>query len=140
LVIAGGDDNSVTLSLLYADDAETNDRQAATISIPDAHAASVNDVKLISHSTVPSENGAETESVRLTFVSSGNDHRVKIWQVDVDAIAETGRPTVDDIQVSNVVDRFSPVADISSVDVVEDQGETRLLVCGVGMEYFKVNI
>ncbi|KAL2798937.1 WD40-repeat-containing domain protein [Aspergillus keveii] len=140
LVIAGGDDNSVTLSLLYADDAETNDRQAATISIPDAHAASVNDVKLISHSTVPSENGAETESVRLTFVSSGNDHRVKIWQVDVDANAETGRPTEDDIQVSNVVDRFSPVADISSVDVVEDQGETRLLVCGVGMEYFKVNI
>jgi hypothetical protein len=140
LVIAGGDDNSVTLSLLHTGNAETSDRQAATISIPDAHAASVNDVKLISQSTVPSENGAEARSVRLTFVSSGNDHRVKIWQVDVDANAETGRPMVDDIQVSNVVDRFSPVADISSVDVVQDQGETRLLVCGVGMEYFRVRL
>ncbi|KAJ0423974.1 WD40-repeat-containing domain protein [Aspergillus carlsbadensis] len=140
LVIAGGDDNTVTLSLLSTEDAETSDRQAATISIPDAHAASVNAVKLISQSTVQSEDGAETESIRLIFVSSGNDHRVKIWQVDVDSIAATGRLAVDDIQVVNVVDRFSPVADISSVDVVRDQGETRLLVCGVGMEYFRVDI
>ncbi|KAL2848156.1 WD40-repeat-containing domain protein [Aspergillus pseudoustus] len=146
LVIAGGDDNSVTLSLLYNADAkeentETSDRvaaaTAATVSVPDAHTASVNAVKLISQSSVvvQGDEGKEEEAVRLSFVSSGNDHRVKIWHVD---IAAGERPTINDIQMQNVVDRFSPVADISSLDVVRDQGETKLLVCGVGMEYFKV--
>ncbi|KAL2813565.1 WD40-repeat-containing domain protein [Aspergillus granulosus] len=137
LMIAGGDDNAVTLSLLYSDakDAEAGDR-AATVSIPDAHTASVNAVKLISQSIVQRE-GTAPEVVQLSFVSSGNDHRVKIWQVE---IALSDRPTVDDIQVQNVVDRSSPVADISSLDVVRDKGETKLLVCGVGMEYYKVDL
>ncbi|KIA75753.1 hypothetical protein HK57_00488 [Aspergillus ustus] len=152
LVIAGGDDNSVTLSLLYTADAkeentEASDRAAAaatavTVSIPDAHTASVNAVKLISQSSVvvQGDEGKEKEeaAVRLNFVSSGNDHRVKIWQVDIIIAAGEQRPTVDDIQVQILVDRFSPVADISSLDVVRDQNGTKLLVCGVGMEYFKV--
>ncbi|KAL2863831.1 tRNA (34-2'-O)-methyltransferase regulator RTT10 [Aspergillus lucknowensis] len=133
LVIAGGDDNAVTLSLLYTDlkGTETTGR-AATIVIPDAHAASVNAVRVIERSITRSEPG-----MRLSFVSSGNDHRVKIWQVEIDM---SDRPTLDGLQVQNTLDRHSPVADISSLDVICDEGETKLLVCGVGMEYFKVNL
>ena len=43
------------------------------------------------------------------------------------------------IQVQNLVDQYSAVEDISSVDVIrEGAGETKLLVCGVGMELFNV--
>ena len=51
------------------------------------------------------------------------------------------RKTVADggIQVQNLVDQYSAVEDISSVDVIrEATGETKLLVCGVGMELFNV--
>ncbi|KAL4871411.1 hypothetical protein BDV12DRAFT_28397 [Aspergillus spectabilis] len=133
LMIAGGDDNAVTLSLLYTDfnDAEKSPR-ATTISIPDAHTASVNGVKVIDQSITRKD-----KTMHLSFASSGNDHRVKLWQVD---IALKDRPTLDGIAVRNVIDRYSPVADISSLDVVLDEGETKLLVCGVGMEYFKVGL
>ncbi|KAI9376706.1 WD40-repeat-containing domain protein [Aspergillus egyptiacus] len=132
LIIAGGDDNAVSLSLLFTDaEAESNGR-AATISIPDAHAASVNVVKAI-ESSISQDNG----TMQLSFVSSGNDRRVKIWTVEIDI---KGRPTLDGIQVRNVLDRYSPVADISALDVFREEGETRLLVCGVGMELFKIEI
>ncbi|KAL3466454.1 hypothetical protein BJX64DRAFT_250099 [Aspergillus heterothallicus] len=148
LIVAGGDDNSLTLSLLYANgkEGERGGDGAAvviaagvtTISIPDAHTASVNAVKLISQNVVQKE-GKIGEAVSLSFVSSGNDHRVKVWQVEISAVRE--RPALGDIQVQHVVDRFSPVADISSLDVVRDkEGTTRLLVCGVGMEYFKIDL
>ncbi|KAL2822727.1 WD40-repeat-containing domain protein [Aspergillus cavernicola] len=133
LIIAGGDDNAVTLSLLHTDlkDVEMSGR-AATINIPDAHTASVNAVKVIEPSIFKDDG-----NMRLSFVSSGNDHRVKIWQVVIDM---TDRPTLDGIQVQKVLDRYSPVADISSLDVVRDEGEIKLLVCGVGMEYFNVDL
>lgn len=43
----------------------------------------------------------------------------------------------------NVVDHYSPVADIAALDVVRgdaDEGEgLKLLVCGVGMEMVRVS-
>ncbi|KAL4918965.1 WD40-repeat-containing domain protein [Aspergillus aurantiobrunneus] len=133
LMIAGGDDNAVTLSLLHTEikNGETSSR-AATISVPDAHTASVNAVKIIEQSIAKSDG-----AIQLSFASSGNDHRVKLWQV---TLAMHDRPTLDGMQVQNVLDRYSPVADISSLDVFLDGEETKLLVCGVGMELFTVEL
>ncbi|KAL5338412.1 WD40-repeat-containing domain protein [Aspergillus crustosus] len=133
LVVAGGDDNAISLSLLYTDINNTEQSfSAATISIPDSHTASVNAVKVIEQSVTRTDN-----TIQLSFASSGNDHRVKVWNVDIDL---KDRPTLDGIEVRNLLDRYSPVADISSLEVVLDQGEIKLLVCGVGMEYFKVDL
>ncbi|KAL6230428.1 hypothetical protein BDW75DRAFT_222802 [Aspergillus navahoensis] len=129
LLLAGGDDNAITLTLLHTD---TESERAATITIPDAHTASVNAVKVIGESIIGSSG-----TVQFNFASSGNDHRVKLWRVGIDM---QDRPIVDGVQVHNVLDRYSPVADISSLDVVRDEEEMKLLVCGVGMEWFTVEL
>ncbi|KAL4973902.1 WD40-repeat-containing domain protein [Aspergillus desertorum] len=129
LLLAGGDDNAITLTLIHAD---TESDRAATITIPDAHTASVNAIKGIGESVTRSSG-----AIQLSFASSGNDHRVKLWRVTIDM---QDRPALDGVQVSNVLDRYSPVADISSLDVVRDEGAMKLLVCGVGMEWFAVEL
>lgn len=137
LVAAGGDDNALTLSLLYTSLTNTTDEaiHVHTVSIPDAHTASVTTVKVIS--LRKSADGNTT--VDLTIASSGNDHRVKIWSVKLD----TAKEGVDAISVRNVVNHYSPVADIAALDVVRgdiDEGEgVKLLVCGVGMEMVRVS-
>lgn len=138
LVTAGGDDNALSLSLLDASfrDAEMN-AYVTTITIPDAHAASVTAVKVLEQQP---GNGTTTS---ICVASSGNDHRVKIWSVDVDVQKEgPGR-----IAVRNVVDEYSNVADISSLDVIHGDsggdnaslgGHSKLLICGVGMEMLDI--
>lgn len=138
LIVAGGDDNALTFSLL--DTALTNsgfgDTRVQTVTIPDAHTASVTTIKIIEHNSSHVEGEGADAMVDLTVASSGNDHRVKVWSVQVN-MAKDG---VDAIQVGNLVDHYSPVADISSLDVVrgEMEKEVKLLVCGVGMEMVKV--
>lgn len=128
LVVAGGDDNALTLSLLDTTASPESDPhvegssnvQVHTISIPDAHAASVTTVKIV-----------EQSGSQLTVASSGNDYRVKIWSVKVD----TTKSGTGAISVRNVIDYYSPVADISSLDIIhEADSELKLIVCGVGME------
>ncbi|KAL4761522.1 tRNA (34-2'-O)-methyltransferase regulator RTT10 [Aspergillus foveolatus] len=129
LLLAGGDDNAITLTLLHTD---TETGRPATITIPDAHTASVNAVKAIEESIA-----RNSGTVQLSFASSGNDHRVKLWRVTIDM---QDRPVLDGVQVDNVLDRYSPVADISSLDVVHNGEGMKLLVCGVGMEWFTVEL
>lgn len=128
LLIAGSDDNALTLSLLDTTSCPDSDShvegsthvQVHTVSIPDAHAASVTTVKIV-----------EQSGSQLTVASSGNDYRVKIWTVDVD----TTKSETNAISVRNVVDYYSPVADISSLDVIHKaDSELKLIICGVGME------
>lgn len=141
LIVAGGDDNALTFSLLDAalTNSEIGDTRVHTVTISDAHAASVTTVKIIEqHNTSRVEGEGGDAMVDLTVASSGNDHRVKVWSVRVD-MAKDG---VDVIQIRNLVDHYSPVADISSLDIVRGETETeaavKLLVCGVGMEMVKV--
>ena len=134
LLLAGSDDNSVTVSLLRT--SPTNgDRtaQVVTVSIPDAHTASVTALQVISHrKTRHTDTGAEVTS--LTAVTSGNDHRIKTWSITIDP-AQSGTKGVDiDLQS----DRYSPVADISSLGILQNPTESRLLVGGVGLELLRL--
>ena len=143
LVIAGGDDNALTLSLLdvlvsHPDSdslPESNVHvQVHTVSIPDAHAASVTTVKIVEQSG-PHVNANGNAVTDLVVASSGNDHRVKIWSVRVD----NTKSGPDAINIQNLIDHYSPVADISSLDVIQGADrELKLLVCGVGMELVRV--
>ncbi|CAG8140062.1 unnamed protein product [Penicillium salamii] len=151
VIIAGGDDNSFSVSLLRASSATTGaSADVATVSIPDAHAAAVTTVKVLSQQIIR-DAASNEESTKITVASSGNDHRVKIWSVVVDAT----QPGTQGINVKFVLDRYSAVADISSLglvnnkqcsgtsadhDVAESQtSQAQLVVCGVGMEMFGVN-
>lgn len=133
LLAAGGDDNGLSLSLLETG-SEVNARSpVTTISIPDAHAASVTAVKVLNRRHAETAANAST----ILIASSGNDHRVKIWSIHVD-LHRNGPERID---VKNVVDEYSNVADISSLDMVQEDGVlggSRLLVCGVGMEMLNI--
>jgi hypothetical protein len=132
LILAGGDDNALTLSLLSVNftDADAGNH-VCTITIPDAHAASVTTIKILEQRQSSTQGKAQ-----IIFASSGNDHRVKVWWAEVDA-TQSGPQAV---QVGNLVDQYSAVADISSLDLILDESGTKLLVCGVGMELLSVQL
>lgn len=130
VIVAGGDDNSISVSLLQTNGGET--AQVATVSIPDAHAASVTTLKLLNQ-----QKSAELTS--FTVASSGNDHQVKIWLVSV----VLTMPDAQGIRIEQLLDRYSSVADISSLGLIKGASEETqgpFLVCGVGMELFEAKM
>ncbi|RJE23683.1 WD repeat protein [Aspergillus sclerotialis] len=139
LIAAGGDDNAVSLSLVSTDFIASDlNASVMTVSIPDAHAASVTAVKVLSQTVTDN-----TTTVHIA--SSGNDHQVKIWSVVVDP----QKDGTECMNVKNVANEYSNVADISSLDVIygdadgastllDGNGNSKLLVCGVGMEMLRI--
>lgn len=148
VVVAGSDDNSLSVSILKRHPSDSsNSAHVATVSIPDAHAAAVTTVKVLNQH-VSRDVTSNTESVKITVASSGNDHRVKLWSISVDPTQAGTQGLI----VEFLVDRYSSVADISSLGLIHGPGDdvlaashasglqtnhTRLIVCGVGMEMFE---
>ncbi|EAW06476.1 tRNA (34-2'-O)-methyltransferase regulator RTT10 [Aspergillus clavatus NRRL 1] len=132
LILAGGDDNALTVSVLTVDFTNTDaGSHVCTVTIPDAHAASVTTIKILKQQQLDGEGKAQ-----IFFASSGNDHQVKVWCAEVD-VPQSGS---DGVKVKNLVDQYSGVADISSLDLITDESGMQLLVCGVGMELFKLQL
>ncbi|KAJ5266469.1 hypothetical protein N7478_009277 [Penicillium angulare] len=143
MIVSGGDDNSLSISLLKHSlaSATGTDTAVSTTSIPDAHAASITAVKILKEPRLfHDDNGMET--VQIMMASSGNDHRVKIWMISLDPSTHDAKS----IQIRFIKDQYSAVADVSSLGLVSETenftGETKaqLLVCGVGMEMFETKI
>lgn len=145
VIVAGADDNALSVSLLRTTFLEPGaSASVATVSIQDAHAASVTTVKVLRQQ----RSSQNPETSTITVVSSGNDHRVKIWSITVDP----DQHGTEGIKVELLLDRYSSVADISSLGLIHGSGrdqtltaespssETRLLVCGVGMELLGVKL
>lgn len=149
VVVAGSDDNSLSVSLLQAPPPDSGTSPyVATVSIPDAHAAAVTTVKVLSQH-ISRDLTSNTKSIKIIMASSGNDHRVKLWSITVDPT----QPGTRGIAVEFLLDRYSSVADISSLGVIQRHGsdmsadshmsgspidQTQLVVCGVGMEMFGI--
>jgi WD domain, G-beta repeat. len=144
LIVAGGDDNALSVSLVNLKTADVlKDAEVITISIPDAHAASVTTIKVLPY---PKEASQSSDSEKQFLVaSSGNDHRIKVWSVTVDL----GKKGPDSINVIEKMNRYSAVADISSMDITRAPSQAdrssnstepgwKLLVCGVGMEMLDI--
>lgn len=142
-ILTGGDDNSLSVSLLKTSpDAPSLDAHLASLSIPDAHAASVTVLTVIDQQLVQSP-GSNTQTTRLTVASSGNDHRVKVWSIDIDPVD----PGTQNVSIKLLIDRYSSVADISAMGLIQCSGttdsqarESNLLVCGVGMEMLEITL
>ncbi|KAJ5094836.1 hypothetical protein N7456_010697 [Penicillium angulare] len=143
MILSGGDDNSLSISLLQhpLTSATGSDTTVSTTSIPDAHAASITAVKVLKEPRLVHDVN-DKENMQIMMASSGNDHRVKIWMINLDPSA----PDANKIQIRFIKDQYSAVADVSSLGLVsttEDlTGETKaqLLVCGVGMEMFETKV
>ncbi|CRL17047.1 WD40/YVTN repeat-like-containing domain [Penicillium camemberti] len=147
VVVAGGDDNSLSVSLLRTHPSNTGtNAHVATVSIPDSHAAAATTVKVLNQQ-ISRDVTSNTESIKITVASSGNDYRVKIWLITVDP----AQPGTEGIIVRFLRDTYSSVADIASLGLVHGPGnslpaesqvpgseiqQSRLVVCGVGIEMF----
>lgn len=144
LIIAGGDDNSLSISLLKLQTSDlAKDGEVTTVSIPDAHAAAVTTIKAFHRQT----QALQPTNSKSSFLvaTSGNDHRIKIWSVTID-LEKKGAHAIDVVEKLN---RYSPVADISSMDITcipdtngrsSPETHLKLLVCGVGMEMLDIQI
>jgi hypothetical protein len=147
ILVAGGDDNSISVSLLTTPPSSSS-AQVTTVSIPDAHAAAVTAVKVL-NKRVSRDISCNSEPATITVASSGNDHRVKIWSITVD-------PTqfgTQGITVEFLLDRYSSIADVSSLGLIRGgdvsaqtddsalkENQPKLVVGGVGMEMFGVKL
>lgn len=117
IVITGGDDNAIGVTRLEKQNC------ARTLLIPRAHAAAVTGIAVLSL----------TEGI-YWIASASIDQRVKLWRLEIDV----ARPGVDGITVRLLHDVFTAVADVSSLELCRlEDGATRLLVCGVGMDLWR---
>jgi hypothetical protein len=150
VIVAGGDDNCISVSLLTTPSDPNLSAQVTTVSISDAHAAAVTAVKVLSQQ-VSRDVVSNTESAKITVASSGNDHRVKIWSITVDPKQLGTRG----ITVEFLLDRYSSVADVSSLGLIHGSGrdlsaetdvsslkenQPKIVVGGVGMEMFGIKL
>lgn len=137
LIVTGGDDNAIGLTLLEHDNATLGGKSSTltprsrTLLIPSAHAAAITAVVLI-----PSKSST-TKTLHL--VSASIDQRVKAWRIDVD-VERAREAGVEGLAVECLRDRPTPVADVSSLDLVELADEPGVVVCGVGMDVLSLGL
>lgn len=118
LLLTAGDDNALGLSHITAENG------ILTLLIPRAHAAAVTALAIFEHG-----DGC------FYVLSASIDQRVKLWDVRIDVTL----PGVETLQVRNVQNVFTSVADVSSMALLRlGDGSTGVLVCGVGMDVWRL--
>ena len=144
LLLTGGDDNSIALTMISKEPFSTGSNQdilssasVATLAVPRAHAAAVNASILLRKADSDSQGPGISTVVSLWAVTTGNDQRVKVWDVLVDV----KKPGVDGVEIRRIGNMPTAVADVSSLVILDARPQTtrgpRILVCGVGMEIFR---
>lgn len=128
VVLSGGDDNSLSVTLVKLDD---DVRVVSSVCVANAHASAITAVKILSYHT--------DTITTIEIASSGNDQRVKLWSVVVD-LEKTQKQV---ISISLKTDRYCPVADIAAMDdmqIADSAGTTKrvLVLGGVGMEMLSI--
>jgi WD40 repeat protein len=146
LVLTGGDDNAIGISLLRYD-ARQGQVSTSSILIPRAHTASITSsvifTRLVSADVTDSVRGGEGK-LRLRAITSGNDQRIKIWDIDIDVAA----PGVEGVAVRRAGNQHTAVADVSSIAAFpksrqergDENGKRSFLVCGVGLEVWTLGL
>lgn len=162
LVITGGDDNALGLTLMRTSISLLNRAPACqSLLLPTAHAAAITAICLQSN-----RSASDATEVHIRFLSAGNDQRVKLWSVTVslDRLGRTwpniGGEAMAALDVDLLADTGTAVADVGAMELVSDlerEGEfmgnevlgsvyapkprkTRVLVVGVGMEVLQFTL
>ncbi|KAF2140816.1 uncharacterized protein K452DRAFT_319132, partial [Aplosporella prunicola CBS 121167] len=134
LLLTGGDDNALGLSLVRAVDGAEETTATKTLLVPRAHAATITACALV-RAAEDGDGGAEAGTEVFWAVTAGNDQRVRVWRVSVDV----SREGVEGVEVQRVRNVPSAVADVAGLVVVDGGdggavGEVGVVVAGVGME------
>ncbi|KZF24178.1 WD40 repeat-like protein [Xylona heveae TC161] len=128
LVGTGGDDNSVAFTLVRHQQGKSS---CSPLLVPNAHTAAVTALASIVDVNFKDPAGRR----RFIFFSSSNDQRLKAWSL---VVGEESNG-VEGMEVKLLANEFTPIADVSSIDVVQEDGEPiRVMVCGVGMDVWTI--
>ena len=128
IIVTGGDDNAIALTIISARADTTDMAQFSTLLIPRAHAAAVTAIQhLESHDDVPGS---------FLILSTGNDQRLKSWRVRVvdESLGAKG------IEVAKASSESSAIADASCMEILSKGGlgGMRIVVAGIGMETWDI--
>ncbi|KAI5288577.1 hypothetical protein KEM54_005100 [Ascosphaera aggregata] len=136
IIVTGGDDNSlaVTSISIPSSNSEENFSTSYISESRSDHAAAINDVAILHASPV----SKSTSQFRFQFASSGNDQQLKIFDVFLNL------PNHDDntqrMISSCLEDVYTPVADVASMGCFYQAKSKCLLVCGVGMDLWNIDL
>lgn len=125
LIATGGDDNALTLSLLYRSTGKDRAAHMHRYRVPSAHAAAV------TAATILEVASGDEDSLEVTVLTSSNDQRIKSWHVKLDLAKNTV------YGVKKRTDVPTPIADVA--DMVLLPGGNQVLLCGVGMHTYSVD-
>ena len=109
LIITGGDDNAIGLTLVHA--STKHQPRFATLLIPRAHAAAVTATCVASAHHFAS-------STQIRFLSTSNDQRVKLWSVSVELDQMFASDAMSAVTVERVKDIGTSVADAAAMEIV----------------------
>lgn len=124
LLVTGGDDNAVSVTRISTIDSSMGRAVCNTLRIPRAHAAAVTGLAFI-----------RVDEERSWLASTALDQRVKLWEISVNCT----KPGVEGVDVRLIQNAFTAVADVSGLEVCRlKDGGTGLLVCGVGMDVWRL--
>lgn len=141
LVATGGDDGILALTLIDARDNPSSKKRdhslpvvISTIRLRGAHAASLSALLFVTHEKIVPSSSCDQLSIHA--ISSGNDQRLKIWKIDVDITQEVA----EGVNVACIVDVFTPVADVSSMALLEagSKTNTSIVIAGAGLDVWNI--
>jgi hypothetical protein len=164
LLITASDDNGIAFSRLSSNPNSDPDVKAlcSTLLIPRAHAAAATALATYSYrcrksrsnfSSAAAAAATDADEQEDTFylLSAGIDQRIKAWEVQVDTTT-TGNGSSDgggaeSVKVRKVQNVYTSVADVSCMSLLrlnsndddgEDEDSVGVLVCGVGMDVWRM--
>ncbi|KAL9608953.1 MAG: hypothetical protein Q9167_006237 [Letrouitia subvulpina] len=130
LFVSGGDDGAVGLTRITW---KESDLAFSSMFIPKAHASAVNAVEIFQLSSRCGNKLLDC----VRFVSSGNDQRLRFWQVRVDL----EQPGVEGFTIQKEYDAHSSVADLSCLaTALDDENNNQLFVAGIGLEMWNIKM
>lgn len=138
VIITGGDDNAIAVTVYCKKDLTIPPK---SFILRSAHAAAVTGISFIpSSSTIASPEGKE----KFVFATSSNDQRVKQWAVILTSTSMStsgtglGEEFGRSLEIKQLDDAFTAVADVGDVCVLRCEGMEKVLVVGNGMEVWDV--
>jgi WD repeat-containing protein 6 len=160
LLFTGGDDNALGMTILEHSTDQSMPR-FGTLLIPRAHAAAITAVGIL-------DVRKSIGQIFCILATASNDQRLKIWRIrvnvrelwevsrDLSIDAEAFRPrSVRAIEVQLVHERWTSVADVSSMIVIPDGNDTgskggeaegikapskAIMIAGIGMEMIRISM
>lgn len=131
LIVTGGDDNALGLTLLYStwpgdrDDTTSARHRLRTMLVPRAHAAALTALKAANLTRTPT-------GCSVDVITAGNDQRINVWNVHIDVAKATSVDSqhtkvdsdsdsdrlLEAIKVQRAATAWTAVADVSGLEIV----------------------